>query len=179
MAWYPPTVTVAPAVEPVTTDDLKAWGRFDSADDEPRLESAVESARSEVESLTGTHLVEQTVAVKCDSLCDLAHVPLAPVRSVVVTYVDGDGNAQTLSSDLYELRADGLQTSIVPKYGATWPAARSGSRVTVTAVCGYEEVPPQVLQAIRLRAMETLDGGKTDETLAAFEALLANHRRFG
>lgn len=180
MSWYPPVVTTAPAEEPVTLEDAKRWGRIEDAADDDRVTDALEAARAAVEAQTGTCLVEQTVEVKCDGICDLASIPLAPVQSVVVKYIDWNGAEQTLADTVYELRSEGLQTGLKLKFGQSWPVLQGGSRVTVTAVCGYAdgEVPPQVLQAIRIKTIAELDGRRDPEDVAAVEALLANHRRF-
>lgn len=178
MAWSAPVVTVAQTAEPITLDDVKAWGRVDTSDDDTRITAALAAARAYVEAFTGTYLAAQTVRVRCASFSEFCAVPLAPVTSVVVTYVDSAGDAQTLSSSVYELRADGLETSIALKYGQAWPGIQSGSRITVTAVCGYTVVPPPVLQAIRALTTAEIDGVRDALDTAFIDALLANFRRF-
>jgi uncharacterized phiE125 gp8 family phage protein len=178
MAWSAPVVTVAATAEPITLDDIKAWSRVDSSDNDTRIAGALAAARAYVEAFTGTYLAAQTVQVRCDSFSEFHNIPLAPVTSVVVTYVDSNGSAQTLSSSVYELRSDGLETSLALKYGQAWPSIQNGSRITITAVCGYATVPPPVLQATRALTSAEVDGVRDALDTAFIDALLANFRRF-
>lgn len=177
--WYPATVTVAATAEPVTLVEAKRQCRVDHDDDNTQIEFLIESARAHAEKYTNTRLATQTVTVKCDSFCDMARLPLAPVQSVSsVTYVDVDGVTQTLSTDVYETRTDGLESSITLKYGQSWPAIRNKSRITVTAVVGYETPPPDVRHAMLLFISETFNqrANAKVEDWTALDALLSNHR---
>lgn len=176
--WYAPVVTAAPAEEPVSVDDAKNWGRVESSDDNARLEGALLAARGWVESFTGTWLAEQTVTIKCDCFADFNSIPLAPVQSVSISYKDSEGADRTLEDTVYDLRAEGLEASIVLKSGQSWPGVLNGSRISVAAVCGYVEMPPELLQAIKLLAVSDFDGTRNDDTITTVQALLANHRRF-
>ncbi|MBV9549101.1 MAG: hypothetical protein JO256_05440 [Alphaproteobacteria bacterium] len=180
--WYPPVVTVAPTSEPVTLATAKTWGRLDGTDDDVRITTALTAARAHVESLTGVLLAQQTVAIKCDAFCDFEAVPLAPLRSITsITYTDSAGNTQTLSTSVYEVRAEGFVAAIVLKYGQAWPAIQPGSRITVTAACGYADadLPPASLAAVQLLTVAMVDTGGFDQpTLDCVAALLANQRRF-
>lgn len=181
MGWYPAVVTEAAAAEPVTLADAKTWGRFDDTSDDDRISGALTAARAYVEAFTGQLISEQTAAIKCDSFCDFEYLPLAPVQSISsITYVDGAGDTQTLDAAVYELRAEGLRSAIVRKYGQSWPGIQCGSRITVTAVCGYaaDALPPAPLQAIRMYAIAQVDGVLDDATKGMIDALLANERRF-
>lgn len=178
MGWYPAVVTEAPVAEPLTLDDAKTWGQFDAAADDDRISAALTANRSWVEEYTGTYLAEQTVTAKCDCFADLERLPLAPVTLVVIKYLDTAGAEQTMPEDAYELRADGLQSGVIPAFGRTWPATRSGSRITVEAVCGYEVVPATVLQAIRLLTIADVDGTRDEILMGTVWALLENSRRY-
>jgi uncharacterized phiE125 gp8 family phage protein len=178
--WYPATVTDAADVEPVTLAEVKKHCRaVYHTDDDAYLENLIASARDHVERYTGTRLAEQIVTLKCDRFADFAAIPEVPLQSVAVTYVDADGAAQTLADTVYELRNDGLDCAIVLKFGQAWPPVQTGSRITVTAVAGYEATPPAIKHAILLwvgSAYEVREdapsGGRT-----AFDDLLTNFRR--
>lgn len=185
MTWYPHTVTVAAASEPLTEAEAKAQCRVDGSDEDSYIASLIEAARSHVEGYCGTPIVSRTVTVKCDKFADFAAFPVVPLQSVSsVSYVDGAGSTQTLSTDVYEVRADGLTASLALKDGQSWPSIQSGSRITVTAVVGYSAPPPEIVHAVKLLVATWYDqrAGVSDkpisETPHAVAALLTNHRSF-
>lgn len=151
--WYPAAVTDQPDSEPVSLDTLKAVLHLDGTDDDVRRMFYLAAARDHVQKLTGLYLVTQTIAAKCNSFADLAHLPFAPIQSISsIQYVDPAGATQTLATGVYESRLDGLTNSIVLKYGQSWPAIQIGSRITVTAVVGYTSVPEAIQNAICMYA---------------------------
>lgn len=178
--WYPATITVAAASEPVSAAEVKAQAEIDFTDDDTLITLLIAGARAFAEKYCGTRFATQTISVKCDCFSDFAKFAEAPVQSVTsITYVDTDGATQTLATSVYELRNDGLEVSIVLKYGQTWPATQVGSRITVVAVVGYTTVPDDVKRALLLY----IAGGYAnrenmkDSDWTAFDSLLCNHRR--
>lgn len=178
--WYPAAVTVPPAAEPITLEEAAEHLRVDNDAERFQIQRLITVSRSFVEDYCATRWATQTVAMKCDAWGDLARVPEAPVQSVTsIAYTDTHGAAQTLSADVYELRADGLDAAIVAKYNQTFPVIRPGSRITVTAVVGTATAPAPVRHAMLLHlaySYERREGGKTSE-LDAMAALLSNYRR--
>lgn len=176
--WYPPKVT-ARSSEPVSLDEAKRHLNVFHDDDDVLIEAIVASAIDHVEKYTATAIGEQSIEIKCDAFSDFCHVPVAPVIGVAVSYVDAAGENQTIPDADYELRADGLQVSIVPAYGKQWPAKRLGSRVVVAAQAGYEEAPPAIKHAVLLWVSEAYERRENsiDEGFSAFDALLCNFRR--
>lgn len=180
--WYPATITVAAAAEPVSLTAAKEQCHVEAADTtfDNELNRLIAAARGYAERVCGVRFYTQTVAIKCDSFDDLAWLPEAPVQSITsIEYVDTSGASQTLASSVYEERLDGLDPQVVLKYGQTWPAIQPGSRITVTAVVGHATVPDDVLQAMLLYIEHlftgvemTALGGWTD-----VDNLLFNHRR--
>lgn len=187
MAWYPHTVTVAAAAEPVTLSEAKAQCRVDGSDEDTLIGGLIASARAYIEDYTGTITTARTVALKCDGFADFARFPVVPLASVSsVSYVDGDGAAQTLSASVYEVCSDGMQASLALKPGQSWPAIQSGSRITVTAVVGAavdDAVKHACLLLIgdwyRSRENTALGANQPAEMPHAVTALLANHRVHG
>ena len=176
--WYPSTVT-ARTTEPVSLEEARRQLNVFHDDDDLLIGSIIASAVDHVEKYTGTAVAAQTVEIKCDSFADFAHVPAAPLTSVTISYVDADGANQTIAGSDYELRADGMQVSIVPAYGKLWPAKRLGSRITVTAQAGYSVFPPAIKHAILLWVADAYERreNSADEGFSAFDALLCNFRR--
>lgn len=147
--WYVPTIVTAAGSEPLTAAQVKAQTRVDFSDDDTLIDRLITAARAHVQQRTGMFLVSQTVDAKCDSFCDLDRLSFGPVSSITsVKYIDGDGVEQTLSTDVYELRQDGITSAIVLKYGQIWPAPRYRSQITVRAVVGYSTIPPDIIHAM-------------------------------
>jgi uncharacterized phiE125 gp8 family phage protein len=185
--WYPATITEAASSEPVTLDEAKAQGIVDHTDDDALLQRLVRAARDHVEHYCGVRFASQTVEVKCDRFADLCRLPEAPVTSITsIGYVDGNGDTKTLGETIYQLRPDGLEPSVALAYGKQWPAVQPGSRITLTAVVGYENAPPAVRHAMLMLVAtwyvqrENILVGATVENLpmpASVDALLCNFRR--
>lgn len=185
MSWYPATVTVAAGSEPITQAEAKDQCRVDGTDSDDYIDGLIAAARGHIEGYCGTPLVSRTVTVKCDSFDDFARFPVAPLTSVSsVSYVDNVGATQTLSTDAYEVRSDGLTASLALKSGQSWPTIQTGSRVTVTAVVGYSAVPDAIKHAALLLVATwfdhraTVSDGEMFEIPHAVDALLSNYRTF-
>lgn len=179
--WYPATVTVAATDEPVSLVEAKRQVHAeDFADDDAQLGLLISAARDHVEKYCNTRFAAQTVTIKCDCFADMVRLPEAPVSSVTsITYVDTSGVTQTLADTVYELRADGLESSITLKYGQSWPTNQPKSRITVTAVVGYTDAPPAVKHAMLLwlsSGYEMRENASAD-AWTTFDCLLSNNRR--
>jgi uncharacterized phiE125 gp8 family phage protein len=183
VSWYPHAVTVAPASEPITLALAKQQCRVEDTTEDDLIGGYVAAARAHAEAYCNTPLVSRTITAKCDDFCDFAAFPLGPLASVIsVSYVDTDGANQTLATSVYEVRSDGLDVSLVLKYNQVWPSIRYGSRITVTAVAGYTDVPDDIIHAILLlvahwyQNREAVGDGVSILPMGV-DALLCNHRR--
>lgn len=80
------------------------------------------------------------------------HSPVASITSI--TYVDTDGNTQTLDASLYELDNKTEPARLYPSYGNVWPATRyKPNAVTIRHVAGWASrdlVPGPIKRAIKL-----------------------------
>lgn len=185
--WYPATITTPAASEPVSEAEAKAQCSVESADTyfDDLLNRLIQSARAHVERYCGVRFATQTVSIKCDSFADMDRLPEAPISSVTsISYVDTDGDAATVSSDVYELRSDGLEAAIVLKFGQAWPSIQPGSRITMIAVVGTATVPKDVKHAMLMliahwfRTRESVVVGESAVTAPnSVDDLLSNHRR--
>lgn len=183
--WYPATVTAAAASEPITLAEAKAQCSVESSDEDTYLGGLISAARAHIESVCGIKIITQTVVVKCDGFTDLAALPIAPVASISsITYVDTAGASQTLSTDVYELRASGLSASIVLKFGQAWPTIQTGSRITVTAIAGAATAPAEIKHAALMLVAhwflnrEAVGPDNMAPMPMAVDALLTNWRLF-
>ncbi len=177
--WYPPKVTQAPS-EPISKEEAKRQCAVLHDDDDALFEALISAVRDHVERYCNTPLATQTVELKCDAFCDFDRLPLAPAQSVTsIAYVAADGTDAAVDIADIDERFDGLEASVVPAYGKQWPVPRNGSRITMTAVVGYESLPPSIKHAMLLWIAEAYEKRENDAPpgWTAFDALLCNHRR--
>ncbi|MGN6549753.1 MAG: head-tail connector protein [Pararhizobium sp.] len=149
--WYPSKVIQPASATPVSVQDAQRQCGIEAvgSDDEALLQRLIAAASRYVERYCGIRLMTQTVEAKCDGFEDFAYVSEAPVQSIsYISYLDPAGEAQTLDPTGYELRNDDLDVSIVPTFGSRWPGTRPRSRITVTAVVGYDSVDEPIRQAL-------------------------------
>ena len=121
---------VTPVTEPVTSEEVKAWLRIDSDDDDDIIERLIKSARQAVENYTSCSLIEKTII--CNVwLCELFELPYGPVRTITQV-----SQAENMITDYSKI--DGQFVKI---YGI------SGlHKLTYTA--GYTNVPNGLKEAI-------------------------------
>ena len=183
--WYEYAVTVAPT-EVVTIAQARIQARTEAGDGhDDELTALITTARQFVQKVTGLLIGSKTEVAKCDYFSDMARLSIAPVNSVSsIQYVDTDGVTQTLSTDVYEVRAEGVDPAVVLKYNQSWPSIQPGSRVTLTAVAGYASPDAPIVHAMLLliaywfREHEPVNVGNITSDLSfTVDALLINHRR--
>lgn len=160
--WYPATVTSA-GTAPILLADAKRQLRVATSDDDTLIQGMLDAALAQAEAYCGIRIGQPTLSLKCDSFEDFGRIPEAPIRSVTsVTYIDTAGNTQTLSTDVYEARLEGLAPAIVLKYGQQWPATRMGSRITVVVDAGYASLPANIKSAVLLLLSKLYPLAKSD-----------------
>ena len=150
-------VYTAPAVEPITLDEIKAHCRVTHADDDVYLIGLVAACREYAETLTRRSFVSTTWRLTLDdwpsvregnfgSTLDAIILPRSPVASVTsITYIDMAEATQTLATSVYELSNTTEPATIRLKYGQSWPSVLGHPEcITITFVAGYgayDEVP--------------------------------------
>lgn len=176
---------VTPGAEPVTVAEFKQHARINRIDEDPLIEAFLRAAREYCETHTRRQLSPATWRMTLDRFpaCEI-RLPLPPLQSVTsITYVDGNGDVQTLAADRYEVDASSQPGRIHPAYGYSWPITREqlGS-VNVTFVAGYSDVPATITTAIKLLAAHYYEnreavtaGALTEVPLAVESLLLSEH----
>jgi len=153
------TLITAPLGEPVTIEDARLHCRIDGSQDDEVLRALVAAARQYVEGYTGRALVNQTWELRFDQFPLYIDLPKAPLASVTsITYIDIEGNTQTLASSAYQVVASSGDFSqpgrIFQAYNQTWPSSRGHiDDVRVRYVAGYgtpDDVPYAIKAAIKL-----------------------------
>jgi uncharacterized phiE125 gp8 family phage protein len=182
MTWLPIETTVAPASEPITMGQLREWCRIDGSDQDSTLLGLMIAARQSIEDVTGIRLVTQTVKLRRAGFCDALYLPIAPVQSVTVEYLDADGVSQTLSSDVYETYLFGLAPMLSRVDGESWPSVyASPAAVTITAVVGYGDInaaPEPVRLALQFLVSGWFDNRGESAWPEVVKSLLAPYRRY-
>ena len=177
--WYPAKQTVAPEAQPITPEQVKSHAVIDFDDYNDQIDLLIGAAVDHVERYCNIRLATQTVEVKCDSFNDFFYLPFGPVQSISsVKYLDVSGAEQTLDSSFYELRNDDLLASLMLQNGKAWPARQIRSRITVTAVIGYANVPPAIKHALLLLIASGFQNREAQEAISfsTADALLCNFR---
>ncbi|OQY26232.1 MAG: hypothetical protein B6244_14130 [Candidatus Cloacimonetes bacterium 4572_55] len=131
-------ITNEPTVEPVSLTEAKLHLRVDHNDDDVLIAGLIQSARQSCENYEGKSYCVRTYTLKMDSLFDVC-LPYPPLISVdSITYIDDDGDTQTLSTDIYDIDTHSDPGYIYLAYNQTWPMTRSElNAVTITYKSGY------------------------------------------
>ncbi len=177
--WLPPVTSIAPETGAVTLAAAKEFVRI-SADDtsfDVELEALLDGVIGDVERITATRLITQTVVCGASGFDDLTLLPIGPVLALsALSYINADETQVSLTGDDWRLSGGGLVWGITPAAGTAWPLATdSAAAVRVTLQVGYGPAPANVPADIRsaiLRATRAQFDGKDFD----LERLLVNHR---
>ncbi len=185
-------VTTDSATEPLTKTEVRLQLKNENiTSDDALLDIYIKAARQLVEKKTNTALISKTITqVYNEFPCakegneyaalKLAVSPLLSVTSV--SYKDGDGDAQTVTSTNYDTDITTQPGLVAPKNTFSWPSVYSGlNAVTVVYLAGYTDassVPytlkQSMLLAIAFWYRKRVDSPKRLPTQA--EDLLRNYR---
>lgn len=133
----------AAASRPVTLEQLKGHCRVDFDDDNDQLEIFLDAATEFVAMRTGLTPAPSSWEIeRCDWWSGCLQVLLAPVRDVVITYRDANGDAQTVAEDLYRWERAELgfaEIRFLPAF--TWPAvlADAPDAVQIAIDAGFDD----------------------------------------
>lgn len=145
-------LTTAPALEPLTLTEAKAHLRQDGTDEDALIVALISSVRIAVENYLSRALINQTWTQTFPSwgCLELLRPPHVSVTSV--SYLDANGDSQTLASSAYQVDLSGdMQARVMPAYGTTFPVLRSQvyNPVTIVFVAGYGATAASVPGPIR------------------------------
>lgn len=141
----------------LSDDDIRDYLRIDGTDDAAVITAINAAATERVQEEIGRCLSTTTLIGTADAWpCNERYIslPYPPIQAVVaVTYIDAEGNLQTMSDDLYELYRDRMY--ILP--GVSWPTIQSNraGAIQVTYIAGYPDdsngslCPQPIRQAIK------------------------------
>lgn len=150
--------TATGASEPVTLDDLKAYGRIVSADEQRVIEQLLLAARQEVERYSGLVLVPGTFRVSVDAWAARLELPLTPVREVtLIGYRYADGTDETVDEAAYyaDLGVAPARVVFSNRYARPYDL-RGSAGIEIEVVAGYETraaIPEDVRQHVMTLAL--------------------------
>lgn len=151
-----PVLVTGPATTPVSLSEAKAHCRVDTSDDDAVITQLISAATSHLDGYTGTLgrcLITQTWRFDCSGFPggDRINLPLSPMQSVAsVTYKDGNGDTQTLSTGAYHVSEDASGSYVLLDDTASWPTTdEQPDAVSVTAVFGYGDASTDIPDAIK------------------------------
>lgn len=132
-----------PAVEPVTSDEVKEFLRISGDAENNTINDLIRSARIEAEKFMRISLIKQKwrLAYSCTPEMEV-DLPMGPVSSVdAVTLVDKDGNETEFSSANYYLSP--------ARYFLFFDVLPSAKFIHIDYFAGYGETANDVPQAIK------------------------------
>ena len=176
MDWTGITLKTAPAVEPVTAQEMREFLSLVGTEDDALLAGLISAARAALEKYTGRTFITTVYQVYYDGFSFLP-IKLArpPVQSVTsITYVDVDGVMQTLSSSLYIVDIASLFGRISPAYDEVWPITREqNNAVCIEIKTGYGDaaasVPAPIKVAIKMIVADVYEHREANVELALSE----------
>lgn len=136
---------------------------------DPLLSILISSARQHAETVLKRYLITQTIDLYLDCF-DEFEIKLPPIQSVsAITYVDTNGDTQTLAADQYLVDAVSTPARITPAYGVTWPSVRyqnNGVKIRFIAGYGAASAVPQCIKNWLLMRVKTLYETRDSVTMA-------------
>jgi len=153
---YGLALATAPTVEPISTSEAKAHLRVDISEDDTYIDTLIKAARTYCENYLFRRLINSTWDLYLDSFPGEILLPYPPAVSISsITYVDGNGDSQTLASTEYVVDIRREPGRLYPAYSKSWPSVRNqNNAVTVRYVAGYgaaaSNVPAAIVHAMKL-----------------------------
>ena len=146
------TVVTAAVESPVTLQEVKDHLRIDVTDDDRLLNSLIYAATAYCEKVANRSFVSRTLDWTLDRFPPATgfYLPRPPVVSVTsITYIDEDGNSDTVSSSNYIVDTDSGRVALTN--AGEWPSVtlRRIAGVTIRYVAGYGTTRSSVPETFR------------------------------
>lgn len=150
-ATYTLAGTVTPTTYPISLDEAKEHLRITLTDEDDYITSLIEAATQWCEAYENRVYVPRNVAECFNDFSDLT-LRDNPVQSISsITYIDDNGDSQTLSTDVYGLDDASCPAYVYLKYGQSWPTVYNRpNAVTVNYTAGYSDISGRVKAAVQL-----------------------------
>ncbi len=184
-------LVTAPTIEPVTTDEVKAYGRIQYAAEDNDIAEKIVAARERAEANTLRALLTQRWRLTLDRFPlgvfrPLIRLPRPPAISVAsVKYIDTNGVQQTMDPDDYRLITAREPAAIEPVRWF-WPftAYYTSATVEIEYDAGYgttaDKVPATIKTAVKRLALAWMENREESElqekVQAAFDLMLVPYK---
>ena len=175
----------APAVEPVTLIEVKAFLRIDGTDEDTLLSSLIIAARNYAEDYQGRPLITQTWQLWLDDFPPHDCMPIrlkAGLQSVASVKYYPDGGIETIfGSSNYIVDITDYVGKIVLNEDYQWPSEdlRSVNGVCIEFVCGYGlavVVPEMTKTAMKIWIAHSYENREGSDLPKAVNILLGLNR---
>jgi len=148
---------ITPPAAVLTLQQLRQHCKIDppdaANDADPDLTAALAAAHALAEHETGISIGPQVLELALDEFPEGGiQLPRGPVTSITsVSYVDVNGDTQTLASTAYSLDDYSTPAWLLPAAGTDWPSSYAAANaVKVRYAAGAVTLPAALDQAIRL-----------------------------
>lgn len=150
-----PIPIAGPAVEPVTTLEMRGALRLDDGAEDAFVTALVGAARAHIEDATGRRLIEQSwrMTLPAWPRGRVVTLPLSPVMRIErVRVVDRQGQPSDLAPALYRLERTDPPRLVVDRAAPDPGSVAEGIAIDIVAGFGAAatDVPAPLVQAIRL-----------------------------
>ena len=184
----PSILLIAPAIEPLSLEEAKAFLRVETGDDDALIAALIASARIHVESRTQLALMTQSWRMVFDCWPQQGRIAVrpAPLKAVTAARVyDFHGNAQTVDTQAFVPDLGASMLAFVPWAVPVPTRIAAGIEIDVTVGFGDAAavVPEPLRQAIRLLVAHWYENrglvaaaGETAVLPATVSALIAPYR---
>jgi uncharacterized phiE125 gp8 family phage protein len=137
-AW---NVSTPPAVEPITLEEVKLFGRIDGSDEDTLITSIITGVRQKVELYLNRALIEQTITLIMDwwNTFEIL-LPQPPLLSITkVETIDEDDVATEYAATNYYADRESIPGRLIIKRGSTLPTNtdRLAGGFKITYKAGY------------------------------------------
>ena len=153
---YRSSYTYTDATRVISIADMKTHLRVDDTDSDEYIGDLIDAVTAQCELLSGEKFLTATCTDYLDSWPRTIEPRWAPLSSVdSITYVDCDGDTQTLADTEYRVDTHSKVGRVTEAYDCDWPDIRAVTNaIAVTYVAGYgtsgSDVPGNYQTAIRL-----------------------------
>lgn len=151
-------LVTAPDKLAVDLDDIKIHLRVSHTDEDPYIQSLIQTATQSVEIISMHKMITQTWDLYLDEFPDKDHVeiPWPPLQSVSAIYYTPQGSSkQTWDAGNYVVDNVGIPGQVVLANAATWPSDLlvPVNGVQIQFICGFGDDPGDVDQRARQAIM--------------------------
>ena len=161
----------APAIEPISLEELKLFGRIDGTDEDALILGFIEAARQACENYLGRALIEHSITLQMDEWPDIVvELPRPPLISITAVETLTEDNVATVyDSTNYYIVTTGSPGLLIIKNGATPPENSSryyrGYQIRYKAGYGSSraDVPRVIREALKLWTMDIYENRVVSE----------------